>query len=60
MAAKDVRAFRDLTKKLTACEERSRLLDNLIKAKVGLREVEEYVRKEKEKLRGGGSYKPKN
>ena len=58
MAAKDVRAFRDLSNKLTACEERTRLLDNLVKAKVGLREVEEYIRKEKDKLRGEGNYKP--
>ena len=35
------------------------MLESLIKNRVGLREVEEYIKKEKKKLRGGGSFKPR-
>ena len=60
MTAEDVRAFRNLSKKLTECEERTRMLENLMKCKVGLREVEEYVNKEREKLRNGEKFSPKS
>ena len=35
------------------------MMETLIKNRVGLREVEEYVRKESTKMRGGETFKPR-
>ena len=52
MSAQDVRAFRNLSAKLVKVEERSNLLGTLISSNIGVREVEEFVRNEENKLKG--------
>ena len=52
MSAKEVRTFRNLASKLVRAEETGKLLGNLMSANLGVREVEEFVRKEDHKLKG--------
>ena len=52
MVAWDTRVLKRLTVKLIIAEERSQHLKKLVKKKIGLREEEEFLRKEKSKLRG--------
>ena len=47
----EIRALRNLAAKIVKCEERDRLLWELTKAGVGLREIEEFVGREHRKLR---------
>ena len=49
--------YRTLAKKCTEVEERGRLLENLKKRGVGLREIEEFITKEKEKFKGKGTFR---
>ena len=53
-ASREERAYRRSSKKCTRGEIRSRLLEDLIKKKIGLREVEEFVKKERKTFMGGG------
>ena len=59
MSAQEIRAFRNIATKLVKTEERGKLMGNLKNARVGLREIEEFVLKEENKLRGteGKNYK---
>ena len=52
MSALEIRAFRNIATKLVKSEERGKLLGNLKSARVGVREVEEFVSHEENKLRG--------
>ena len=52
MSALEIRAFRNLAYKLVKIQERGKLMGNLISAGIGLREVEEFVRHEVNKLKG--------
>ena len=52
MSALEIRAFRNLAYKLVKIQERGKLMGNLISAGIGLREVEEFVRHELNKLKG--------
>ena len=52
--AKEERAYRKWVTKCTEAEERSTMLAELVKCDVGLAEVENFVRYEESKLRGGG------
>ena len=49
MAAWEVRKYRNTSYKLVKIEERSKMMERLIARKVGFREIEEFVRKEKYK-----------
>ena len=61
MSAKEIRTLRNLADKLVKIEERDKLLGNLVKSGIGVREVEEFVRHEEDKLRNfqKSSYKKK-
>ena len=52
MTARDVRALRKLTIKLTEAEARSEHIRKMIRKKIGFREEEEFLAKEERKLRG--------
>ena len=54
------RKFRSLSSKLVCIEERSRLLKNLSKHGIGLREEEEFLRKESLKCKGEKKFDKKN
>ena len=60
MAAKEERTYRNLSKKLTKNEAQGHLLEGLLTHGVGLREVEEDIRREAKQLKGGGRYKGRN
>ena len=51
MSAEEIRTFRNLATKLVKCEERGKLLGNLMSAGIGLRDVEEFVNLEETKTR---------
>ena len=51
MPAQEERSYRTLSRKTVEAEERSSLLKNLVKMKVGFREVEEFINNEKNKLK---------
>ena len=53
MTAQDRRTLRNLTYQLVEAEERGFHLRNLLKLGVGLRDEEEFLRKERSKLKGG-------
>ena len=46
MAAREVRELRNLTRKFTECEARTKFIKDLVSSKVGLKEVEEFVQRE--------------
>ena len=52
MAASEIRAYRSLSTQLVKTEELDKLLGNLIERGVGLREEEDFMRKEEGKLKG--------
>ena len=52
MSAMEIRALRNLSTKLVKSEERGKLLWELKKAGMGVREIEEFVGHEMDKLRG--------
>ena len=52
MSAKEVRTFRNLASKLVRAEETGKLLGNLMSANLGVREVEEFMIKEDQNLKG--------
>ena len=52
--AQEERAYRKWATKCTEAEERNTMLAELVKSEVGLAEVENFVRSEESKLRGGG------
>ena len=60
MTAKEERSFLKLTIQLVQVEERRHLIENLRQHKLGLREEEEFVRHEIEKMRGGGRFGKKD
>ena len=51
MSAQEIRALRNLATKLVRIEERDKLIGNLMRIGIGMREVEEYVRHKESKLR---------
>ena len=51
MSAEEIRALCNLAAKLIKIEERDKLLGNLVKSGIGVREVEEFVRHDEDKLR---------
>ena len=51
-ASKEERAYRRSTKKCTRGEMKTRLMEELIRRKIGLRDTEELVKKESETIRG--------
>ena len=57
MAAQEERSYRTLSRKTVEAEERSSLLKNLVKMKVGFREVEEFINNEENKLRENSKFK---
>ena len=59
-ASQEERAYRSSNKKCIKGEARYRLLEGLIRKKIGLQEVEEYVLKERKKFQGGGDRNEKN
>ena len=59
MVAKDIRAFRTLSKNLVKIEERSILLGNLIARGVGLREEEEFLLLEQSKFKSNQQFRKK-
>ena len=56
MTAQDIRTLRKVTIKLVETEERSHLLRSLVAKRIGFKEVEEFVGREKSKLKGGKSF----
>ena len=56
MTAKEERAYRNISRKCSEAEMRGGLFRDLIKARVGLKEVEDDVRKEGVKFKGGGKF----
>ena len=52
MSAQEIRTLRNLAAKLVKIEERDKLLGILIKHGIGVREVEEFVKYERNKMRG--------
>ena len=52
MSAQEIRAYRSTSTKLVRLEERNKLLGNLVEAGIGVKEVEEFVTNEENKLRG--------
>ena len=52
MSAQEIRTLRNLAAKLVKIEERDKLLGILIKHGIGVREVEEFVKHERGKMRG--------
>ena len=55
MSAQEIRAWRNLAKKLVVNEERTKLLGILQAKGVGLRDEEEFFRNEKSKFKKGGT-----
>ena len=53
-ASQEERAYRSSNKKCIKGEARNILLEGLIRKKIGLQQVEEYVLKERKKFQGGG------
>ena len=53
MVAKEERVFRSTSKKCTLAEARNKLFLSLISQKTGVKEMEDYVRKEIDKCKGG-------
>ena len=53
-ASREERAYRSLYKKCVKGESTNRLLEELIKKRIGLRDVEEFVRRETKTFKGGG------
>ena len=51
MSALEIRSLRNTTTRMIKSEERGKLLRELIKSGVGLREIEEFVGNEESKLR---------
>ena len=56
MTAQDIRTLRKVTIKLVETEERSHLLRSLVAKRIGFKEVEEFVGREKSKLKGSKSF----
>ena len=54
MSAQEIRAWRNLAKRLVVTEERTKLLSSLLSRGVGLKEEEDFFRHEKSKFKGGG------
>ena len=54
MAIKEDRELRDAASKCAEGEMRVKLLKELLKRGIGLKEVEDFVRRERNKFRGGG------
>ena len=54
MAASDLRKLRKTTYQIVETEERGYHLRSLLSKKIGFREEEEFLKKEREKLKGGG------
>ena len=52
----DERKYRNWSKKTTEAEERNQMLSDLLSQEVGLRDIELFVRREEEKLRGRGKF----
>ena len=53
-ASREERAYRRSAKKCTRGEAKTRLLEDLLRKRLGLREVEEFVKKERKTFMGGG------
>ena len=60
MTVREERELRNTAKKLMECESRTKLIKELIRKGLGLREVEEFVSKEAARLRKGGKGKGNN
>ena len=56
MSAQEIRAWRNLAKRLVVTEERTKLLSSLLSRGVGLKEEEDFFRHEKSKFKGGGPH----
>ena len=56
-ASREERSYRSSNKKIVKGEARNRLLSDLLKRKIGLREVEEFVLRERKTFQGGGGIK---
>ena len=54
-ASREERAYRNLYKKCVKGESTNRLLEELIKKRIGLKDVEEFVRREAKTHKGGGT-----
>ena len=54
MTVREERELRNTAKKLIECESRTKLIKELVRKGLGLREVEEFVSKEAARLRKGG------
>ena len=50
-SAKDIRTLRNLSSKLVVCEERDRFFGNLTRLGIGVKEVEDFVKNNIEKLK---------
>ena len=59
MTAKDIKTHRKVTYQLVEAEERSCLIRNLLAKGVGFREEEEFLKKERDKFKGGGIFDKK-
>ena len=56
MTAKEIRAYRNAAKRCTVTEARGRHFQDLLAGNIGLREIEEDVRKESSKFKGGSQF----
>ena len=54
-ASREDRTLRKSSKKCVKGESKTRLLEALVKKKTGLREVEEFVRRERKTFMGGNN-----
>ena len=54
-SAKDIRTLRNLSSKLVICEERDRFFGNLTRLGIGVKEVEDFAKKNIVKLRNHNS-----
>ena len=59
MTAQEQRKYKNLTEKLIRIEERSKLLKNLIRKGVGLKDEEEFMKYEEGKFKGKQNFKKK-
>ena len=54
MAAREARELRNLSKRCAESEARTKLLKNLVTKGLGLKEVEDFVTRERSRYKGGG------
>ena len=50
-SAKDIRTLRNLSSKLVECEERDRFFGNLTRSRIGVKEVEDYARRQMDRVK---------